>query len=173
MIAQRLGAAIAILFALSLSACGGGDSNSTETAPQASPAVLARAEAICHDFLRETKQLGKGALANPPATTLELTTERLVKPSIPLLESAASRMQVLEPAAHSPLFSLYADLFDPAIVLAQKRLAAGRAGDAVESKQLEGALANIDLEQRRAARLLGLDNCERDFQNILLSSLSE
>ena len=173
MIARRTIAAIAILVALSLSACGGGGSDSTATARPASPAALAKAEAICRDFLRETQQLGRGALANAPSTTLELTTERLIRPSIPLLESAAERMQALEGPAHSPLFNLYADLFDPAIVLAQKRLAAGRARDADESKQLENALANIDLEQRRAARLLGLDSCDRDFQNVLLSSLSE
>jgi hypothetical protein len=174
MTAQRLTAAMMVLAALALAACGGGnDADSGAAVSKASPMALAKAESICRDFLRETKQLGKGALANPPRTTLELTTERLVRPSIPLLESAARRMQALAPEAHSPLFGLYADLFDPAIVLAEKRLAAGRVGDAAESKRLESALSNIDLEQRRAARLLGLANCDRDFQNVLLSSLTE
>lgn len=172
MIVRRLVSAGAVLSALLLSACGG-SSDSTEAAPQVSPAVLVKASAICRDFRHEAEQLGKGALANPPSGTLELTTERLVKPSIPLLESAAQRMQALEPAAHSPLFDLYADLFDPAIVLAQKRLAAGRAGDAVASKRLEDALSNIGEEQRRAARIVGLPTCDVDYQNVLLSSLTE
>jgi hypothetical protein len=160
-----------ILVALALSACGG--SQDTQTVAKASPVVLAKANAICRDFREEAEQLGKGALANPPSSTLELTTERLVKPSIPLLESAARRMQALEPAAHSPLFDLYADLFDPAIVLAQQRLAAGRAGDATESKRLEDALSSIGEEQRRAARIVGLPSCDVDYQNVLLSSLTE
>jgi hypothetical protein len=168
-------ALVAVLCALGLSACGGdGDGDgkaATET--RAPAAVLAHANAICADFLRETKQLGKGALADPPSTALELTTERLIRPSIPLLESAATRMQALEPAADDLLFSLYADLFDPAVVLAEERLQAGLEGDAVESKRLEAALSSIDLEQRQAARILGLPNCDVDFQNVLLSSLTE
>jgi hypothetical protein len=169
----RAAAAIAAgLAALALAACGGGGGD-TASGPKASAATLARANAICRDFVRETRELGKGALANPPSSTLELTTERLVRPSIPLLENAAARMQALEPAAHDPLFSLYADLFDPAIVLAEKRLAAGRAGDLAESKQLEDALGNLAEEQRRAARLVGLRNCDVDFQGVLLAALTE
>jgi hypothetical protein len=163
-----------LLAALAFAGCGSaGDSSTQAKPPKASAEVLTRASAICRQFLRETKQLGRGALANPPATTLELTTERLVKPSIPLLERAAARMQALEPAARSSLFNLYADLFDPAIVLAKKRLEAGRAGDSVESKELEEALSNVGLEQRRAARLVGLLACDVDYQSVLLSSLTE
>lgn len=160
------------LAALALAACGGDAEETTPTA-KASAATLAKANAICSDFVGETKELGKGALADPPSGTLELTTERLVRPSIPLLKRAARRMQALEPAAHDPLFDLYADLFDPAIVLAEKRLAAGRAGDQAESKQLEDALGNLAEEQRRAAHLVGLTRCEVDFQSLLLASLTE
>jgi hypothetical protein len=168
---QAAVATAAALAALAIAGCGGGEK--TATTARASAATLAKANAVCRDFVRETKELGKGALANPPSSTLELTTERLVKPSIPLLESAARRMQALEPAAHDPLFNLYADLFDPAIVLAEKRLAAGRAGDLAESKQLEDALGNLAEEQRRAARLAGLPSCDVDFQSVLLASLTE
>jgi hypothetical protein len=163
----------ALLATLLISACGGGDGGgSTAVEAKTPPAIRAKANAVCRDFLRETRQLGKGALTNPPSTTLELTTERLVKPSIPLLESAARRMQALEPAAKNPLFDLYANLFDPIIVLAEKRLAAGRAGDAVEAEDIEAALANLGLEQRRAARLVGIDKCDVEYQHVLLSSLS-
>jgi hypothetical protein len=170
---QWLAVSTAFLIALSLTACGGDSRESTTAPPHAPAAVLAKANAICRDFLRETRQLGRGALANPPSTALELTTERLVKPSIPLLEGAGRRMQVLVPAAHDPLFALYANLFDPAVVLAQKRLAAGRAGDFVKSKELEESLSSIGLEQRRAARILHLPDCDVDYQNVLLHSLTE
>lgn len=157
---------------LLLSACGGsGEQQQTVAKPP--PAVLAKATAICNQFLRETKQLGKGALGNPPSTTLELTTERLVKPSIPLLERAAQRQQALEPQAHSSVFNLYADLFDPIVILAQKRLQAGRAEDALEAKRIEGLLSNLGEEQRRAARVAGLPACDVDYQSVLLSSLTE
>jgi hypothetical protein len=172
MIAPRRSlAAASVLLALSLAACGGGDDGApAETRVPA--AVLARANAICAGFLHETRQLGRRALANPPSTTLELTTERLVAPSIPLLESAAKRMQALEPKANSSLFDLYADLFDPAIVLAQKRLTAGRDGDLAKSKSLEDALSSISREQRQAARIVGLPRCDVDFQSVLLDSLT-
>ncbi len=156
---------------LLLSACGGGEQEQTVAKPP--PAVLAKAAAICNQFLRETKQLGKGALANPPSTTLELTTERLVKPSIPLLERAARRQQALEPRAHSAVFNLYADLFDPIVILAKKRLAAGRAENALEAKRIEGLLSNLGEEQRRAARVADLPACDVDYQSVLLSSLTE
>ena len=172
----RAALALAILAALVLSACGGSDGGDTTTASvKVPPPILAKASAICDDFLQETKQLGRGVLATPPSnsTALELTTDRLVKPSIPLLAKAARRMQALSPAARDPLFALYADLFDPAVVLAQERLAAGRAGDAVKSKQLEDALSSIGAEQRRAARILGLPKCNVDYQNVLLDSLTE
>jgi len=171
--ARRIAVAGAVIFTLSLTACGGGDDGGATIETKVPAAVLARANAICRDFKRETEQLGQGALANPPDTTLELTTERLVKPSIPLLESAARRMQALEPAADNSLFSLYAHLFDPAVVLAQKRLEAGRAENAFAAKRVEDALSNLALEQRRAARIVGLDDCDVDFQAVLLASLSE
>ena len=101
-----------------------------------------------------------------------MTTERLVKPSIPVLERVADRMQELEGKAHDPLFDLYANLFNPIVVLAQKRLAAGQAGNYTRSRQLEEALTNLGLEQRHAARILGLSDCDVDFQHVLLSSLS-
>ena len=107
----------ATIASLALSACGGGGNDSgSSTATEATPppAVIASADANCRYFLRETKRIGRDALHNePPATTLEMTTERLVRPSIPLLERIAGRQQALESEAHSSVFSLYAKLFDP------------------------------------------------------------
>jgi hypothetical protein len=166
----------AMIASLLLPACGGegnaADSTPAEATP--SPAAIAAANANCRHFLRETRRIGREALHNePPATTLEMTTERLVKPSIPLLETIADRQQALEKKAHSPVFSLYANLFDPIIVLAQNRLRTGRAEDYTRSKQIEERLTDLGLEQRHFARLANLPDCDLDFQHILLESLNE
>jgi hypothetical protein len=176
-----VGIALVVVTSVLATGCGGG-----ETGPAGEghgggvrpgklpPTVLARADANCRYFLRETKQIGRRALADPSSTViLELTTERLVKPSIPLLEHVADRQQALESMAHDPRFDLYANLFDPIIAIAYERLGAGRVGDPVRSKNLEELLTNIGLEQRQAARDAGLRDCDIDFQHVLLSSLSE
>jgi len=136
--------------------------------------VIGRADANCRYFLRETKRIGRRALADPSSGfSLEMTTERLVKPSIPLLEHVADRQQALASSAGDPHFDLYAELFEPVIAIAYERLGAGRAGDPVRSKSLEELLANVGLEQRQAARDAGLRDCDIDFQHALLSSLGE
>jgi hypothetical protein len=170
-----LACALAAGAGLTLSACGGGgDATKPDAeAAGASAAVIARADANCRDFLRETKRIAAGALASPPASALELTTERLVKPSIPLLERIADRQQALEPAAHDPQFDLYANLFDPVVVLAHERLVAGQEGNYPRSRELEEMLTDLGLEQRDAARGVGLNHCDVDFQHVLLSSLTE
>ena len=165
-----------VLSALLLQACGGGGGEGGEPAAAVSkppPAVLSRANANCRDFLHETKRIGRDALTGPPVTTLALTTNRLVKPSIPVLERIANRQQALEPAAHSAVFALYANLFDPIIVLAQSRLSSGRAEDYSRSKEIEERLTDLGLEQRHFARLASLKDCDLDFQHILLESLNE
>jgi hypothetical protein len=168
--------AAAALLALLLAACGGGGEDHaerSETVARVSPAIRAKANANCRYLLRETKRIGRDAVKGVPASTFELATERLVKPSISLLERVADRQQALEPAAHSPLFDLYANLFDPIVVLAQKRLRVGQAGDYPGSKQIEETLTDLGLEQRHFARLAHLGDCDLDFQHILLESLNE
>jgi hypothetical protein len=180
MSAIRASALAAALFAaLALAACGGGDggeasdAHSEEAVAKVPPAVLAKANANCRYLLRETRRIGREAVNGAPETTLELATEGLVKPSIPLLERVADRQQALEAKAHSPLFSLYANLFDPIVVLAQKRLRVGQEGDYAGSKQIEETLTDLGLEQRRYARLARLGDCDLDFQHTLLESLNE
>ena len=177
-LAHRTALAVLCLAVLSLSACGEADDAGSTTQVKSAthskvPAdVLARANSTCREFRQEIARIGNGVLADPAFNTLELTTERLVKPSIPLLEQTAARQQALEPAAGNPQFKLYADLFDPVIVLAQRRLSVGRAEDYVQSKQIEEMMTDLGLEQMKAARGAGLDQCDVDFQHVLLSSLS-
>lgn len=171
---RRLALILAVSAGLLLSACGGGgENNQSGKAGKLSTTVVAHANAACRDFLREIRQIAEGALASPPNNVLELTTERLVKPSIPVLERVAARQQALEPAARDPRFDVYAELFDPIIVLAQQRLTAGREADYTSSRGLENMLTDLGLEQRAIARGLGLTDCDVDYQHVLLSSLTE
>lgn len=161
------------LLAVLLASCGGGGSSQETTVQRAAPAAIARADSICHQLRREILGLAKGALAHPPETTLELTTERLVRPSIPLLKRVADRMQSLEPEAHSKAFNLYANIFDPFLVLTEKRLQAGLEGDASRSHGLEEQLTDLSVVQRHAAQLAGIHECDVDFPRLLINSLSE
>lgn len=172
---RAAGAVAALLLAgFVLAACGGGQgSESAAASAQPPPRIRARADAICRNLLREVEAIGAGALRNPPATTLELTTERLVRPSVPVLRRAATRLGALESAAHSRPYSLFTDLFDPFLVLTEKRLRAGREGDGERSRGLEEQLTDLSLTQRRAAHLAGLRDCDIDFPHALLESLSE
>jgi hypothetical protein len=159
--------------AIVLSACG--DESAEPTAPSrpTAPAAAAKANALCRQFLAEIKDIGRGALADPPASTLQLTTERLVRPSLPLIKRTAARLQRLKTSADSEAFDLYADLFDPFIVLTEKRLEAGLAGDSERARGLEAQLTDLSLVQRRSAQLADLPACDVDFPHVLLQSLTE
>lgn len=156
-----------------LSACGSDGAEPPSPSPPAAPPAAAKANAICRQLLAEIKEIGSGALADPPSSTLQLTTERLVRPSLPLIKRTAARLQRLKPSAGSEAFDLYADLFDPFIVLTEKRLRAGLEGDYERARGLEAQLTDLSLVQRRSAQLAGLPACDIDFPHTLLQSLSE
>ena len=166
----------ALLLALAVAACGGG-SGSSSSAPvegaRLSPAVAKRANAICRQFERELVAIAEG-IANPPDTVLELTTERLVKPFIPVLEKTATRLRAVGKPGADPSYDLFVELFDPGIVLAEKRVKAGEEG----SVALPRARAAADQPQRNATgsrRRRGLaDWCSSiDFSHVLQASISE
>jgi len=163
------------LLALStaIAACGDGGGETTPPSPPAAPAAAAKANAICRSFLGEIEEIGHGALADPPDSALQLTTERLVRPSLPLIKRTAARLQGLKPSAESEAYDLYADLFDPFVVLTEKRLQAGLEEDYERARGLEAQLTDLSLVQRRTARLAGLPACDRDFPHVLLQSLTE
>lgn len=169
--------ALVLAAALLVAGCGGGSNASPEKPEQSEELpsdIASRANSNCRYFLREARRIGREAFGEaPPTTILELATERLVKPSIPVLERTAKRQQALEPEANNSNFNLYAELFDPIVAIARERLEAGRAGDAAKSKRLEKLLTDLGLEQRQAARDAGLSDCDIDFQHTLLSSLNE
>jgi hypothetical protein len=166
-------AVAAVLATLLISACGSDGDSAERSEGKIPAAVVARANANCRELRRETTQIGRAVPGNLPPGTLALTTDLLVKPSIPVLERAADRQQALKPAAGNLSFDLYADLFDPIVVLAQKRLAAGETGDFMASKGFDAMLTDFGLEQRRVAQLAGLRDCGIDFEHVLVSALTE
>lgn len=171
-------------FALWAAGCGGDDKSEgveppAAEIPRADGATLARANANCRRFLREAEEVAAGAFSSGKGNLLELATEMVVKPSIPLLQLVAARQQALARGAGDPRLSFYADLFDPVIVLAEERLRSGQAAiregggrEAQRSRELEDQMIELGADQRDAARAARLPACTTDFRKALVGSLT-
>jgi hypothetical protein len=163
---------------LAAAGCGGSQhvsssGSGTSTAVSAPPAIVAQANANCRFLLRRVKQLGQGVLAGPLEQLPTRLDQRVFGPAIATVETVATRQQALERAFRSQQYSLYANLFDPIIVLAQQRWQSGRAHDVGESKTLENLLSGLGLEQERAARAAGVSNCGQDFLYVMINSFTQ
>ncbi len=157
--------------AVLLASCGGaGEQSDAEPLPHA---VVVSANANCRQLLREVKKLAAGVLSRGYANTLELTTEGFAKPGIRVVKHTGLRQQELERAADDPRFDLYADLFDPIVVLAEQRLEAGRGQDLNRVARLQEQLTGLELLQRKAARNAGLVDCDTNFLDAMVRSATE
>lgn len=176
--------AVAAIVLLAPAGCGGdgneeaGDAQAQQE-QRASAAVLARANANCRRFLRDAQVVAAEAFSSGEGNLIELATEHVVKPSIPLLERVAQRQQALARSAGDPRLSLYADLFDPIIVLAEERLRSGQAAiregggpEIQRSREIEDLMTELGADQRQAARDAGLPACTADFRKALVASLT-
>jgi hypothetical protein len=169
-------AVIAALALIGLCSCGGGDDAPSQRAATIAPpeevpaAVVTQANRNCRQMLRDVKQVGRAAIRGDYSDTLELATEGFAKPGLRLMRGLAKRQQALEPSADSARFSVYADLFDPIIVLAKQGLSAGRADDRARSQQLRDLLTGLGEDQQQAARRAGLRDCGVDFLDALVRS---
>jgi hypothetical protein len=155
----------------SVASCGD-DGNQAEGSA-ASQRAIARADANCRQMLREVRQLAKGVLNSGYSNTLELTTEGFAKPGIALVQRVARRQQALARQTADPQFALYAELFDPIVVLAEQRLHSGQVGEVARSQVLQDLLTGIGVEQRQAARRAGLHDCDVDFLDAMVRAASE
>lgn len=161
--------ALAVASIAALASCG----ESGEAEPSAaSRQALARADANCRQMLRAVRHVAKGVLSSGYTNTLELTTEGFAKPGIRLVKREARRQQALQAAAADPRFSLYAELFDPIIVLAEQRLQAGQAREIARAQLLQDLLTSLGAEQRQAARSAGLRACNVDFLEAMIQAVS-
>jgi hypothetical protein len=161
--------------ALALMACGGGGgsssgatSGSLDSGPVPAP-IAARAEANCRDLVARTKRLTNGVLLRY-GSVLEARTKGIARPGLPLVQGIARRQQALSAQTDNQTFKRYTSLFDPLIVIGQQLLAAGLAQDLQRSRNLEGLLAGIGVEQKQAARAAGLHACVIDFPHLVLQS---
>jgi hypothetical protein len=165
---------LALALLIAVAGCGGGgessDASTTATTPT-SPAVVAKADAICRQIAVELRAVGHRAARSDAKSALELTTDYMIGPTIPVLARAGRKLEALKAAAGNPSYDLFVDLFDPALVLAEKRLTAGRHNDSARAEGLEDQLTNLGETQRAAARDAGLHDCAVDFQHILAASL--
>ena len=162
---------VSLLGGVFLASCGSGDEQSkVEPLPHA---VVVSADANCRQLLRDVKTLATGVLSRGYANTLELTTEGFAKPGIRVVKRTGLRQQELEGAASDPRFDLYADLFDPIVVLAEQRLEAGREQDLNRVVKLQEQLTGLELLQRKAARNAGLVDCDTNFLDAMVRSASE
>jgi hypothetical protein len=166
---------IAALALTGLGSCGSGDDASNKRGggarvqPERVPgAVVASANRNCRQMLRKVKQVGRAAMRASYSNTLELATEGFAKPGLRLMRWLAKRQQALEHTAANARFNVYADLFDPIIVLAKQALSAGRANDRARSEQLRDLLTGLGEDQREAAHVAGLRNCDVDFLDALV-----
>jgi hypothetical protein len=153
-----------------LAGCGGGANDSGK---RASDAVLARADVNCRELRRDIVELGRGAFTG--STNLaEAATQRIVKPSIPLLEDFALRQQRLARDSGDPKLQLYARLFEPIVVLAHERLRSGEESNSplnAAAKGFEILTTSVVDEQRQVAKEAGLSACAIDFEQVLTSAL--
>jgi hypothetical protein len=169
-------AAAALLAALLLSsalASGCGGSGDETSGQRASAAVRARANANCRQLRRDVVKLGSGAF-DGSTNLAEATTERVIKPSIPLLESFAARQQRLARGTGDPEFELYARLFEPIVILAYERLRAGEEAESpfnVAARGFEILTSTVADEQQQVAKEAGLPDCAIDFEQVLTSAL--
>ena len=171
------GAAIVIALAVAIPGCGGGSGRSGEASGgAASPATIAKAEANCKRLRRQVVRLGRRAFSGAPVPTE--TTERIVRPSLVLLEGFARRQQLLAKSSGDPAMLLYARLFEPIVVLAHERVstgeryAAGDSGASTLARGYENLMSTVATEQREAAQRVGLHACAIDFTSVLTNALT-
>jgi len=173
----RAGLAALALLALVASIAGcGGDSETEATSAKADPAIVAKADANCRQLRREVVKLARDAFSGAPDPGV--VTARLVRPTLVVLESFARRQQRLARSSGNPELQLYAQLFEPIIVLAHQRVQAGRQYTAgvteasTVARGYENLMSTVAEEQRETARRAGLEACSIDFIRVLTHSLS-
>jgi hypothetical protein len=162
-----------------LAGCGGGSSSSTAdepTTPAASagnPRQVAawsrRAEAICRRASAEARVIS-AKLAEVIARSEsqpEGINEGLVKPGVVILERESRRLRALRSPPESTDVERFVGLFEPVVVLARARAAAGEEANLEAQRELEQLIIGLTGEQTAFARRSGLQACETGFVEAL------
>lgn len=171
-----LAATVALL--LALAGCGGGGSDATgewspnNSSPERSKGeYVTKADRICSAMAVDARRMGDRfrALTGVKVRAITLTTQRLVKPALPVIERSARRLRALEPEAASIDFESYVSLYDPIASIVRERIRAGEAGDSNGAHKLELILLDLSDIQQRLAREAGLQACDVDFIQVFSS----
>lgn len=172
-----------------LAACGGSSGSSSSVAQStaggaetigradAGPAdYVAPANSVCRKMLRQAKQLGSEFATRFSRTrnpNLAAAAPRLLfKPGVAVIERSAARMRAVEAQHSDPRFAIYVGLYDPLVQLSRLMLSAAEEGDIAETRNLQVQMEGIGAEQRTAARLAGIRDCQVDFLHALVASWS-
>jgi hypothetical protein len=162
----------ALILALLLAGCGGGsETTGTQTEPSqgqataGNQAYAAAADRICAAMIVDSRRMGDRFRAIPRVgvDALTLTTQRLVKPALPILERSAARLRALAAEADSVELGSYVALFDPIVAVVADRVEAGEAGDSERARELELQMIDLSELQRQLAQEAGLQTCDVDF----------
>jgi hypothetical protein len=158
-----------------LAGCGGGSSSSTTdepTTPAASAgnprqaAVWARrAEAVCRQASAEATAISANlaeAIAKSKSQP-EGINEGLVKPGVAILERESRRLHALRSPPESTDVERFVGLFEPVVVLAHARAAAGEEANLEAQRELEQLIVGLTAEQTAFARRADLKACETGF----------
>ncbi len=168
-------ATVAVLAVALVGGCGGGNGETQPAQPgdpstgagasSGLPEYIARADRICAQALRESRQISRRALDAGDAGSdgLEFTTELLIAPGLKSRRNQRRKLEALEvPADAPPELRTYLDLFPPLEELIVQRLEAGRDNDLERSLELETLMVNLADEQNQAAAAVGFDECSVD-----------
>jgi 4-amino-4-deoxy-L-arabinose transferase-like glycosyltransferase len=177
---RRAGGATAasVVVVVALAGCGGGNDDThtptTVTAPNGpeKQRYIARADAVCKHGIAEARALGRN-FVNPGGSALQVFTERLVRPGIPILERFAARLRAIQPRPQDTNLETYLGLFDPGIALLKQRLRAGERDQLEESQNLELLLVSLGDEQRELGRRFGFRACNVDFLSGLTKAVAQ
>jgi hypothetical protein len=166
-------ALLLLIVAAVLTSCGGGSAATTASSRSpASQRALVKADANCELMLREVKRLAKGVLSSGYKNNLQLTTEGFAMPGMRVVKRMARRQQALAAAIDDPRYDVYAGLFNPIIILAEKRVRAGQDEDLATSINLQERLTTLGIEQQLAANKAGLPACEINFLEAMVKAAS-
>jgi hypothetical protein len=133
--------------------------------PRQTAAWSREAEAVCRQASAEAQSISAG-LAEAIAKSEDQSegiNNGLVKPGIAILERESRRLRALRSPPETTDVARFVGLFEPVIVLAHARAAAGEDSSLQTQRELEQLIVGLTGEQSTAARRADLQACRTGF----------
>lgn len=124
-----------------------------------------KAEAVCRRASAEAGAISAHlaeAIAKSESQP-EGINKGLVNPGVAILERESRRLRALRSPPESTDVTRFVGLFEPVIVLAHARAAAGEGSSLQAQRELEQLIVGLTAEQSTFARRSGLKACETGF----------